>query len=383
MAETPETWVNRTEIGSDPATGWTLPAKFYFDPGVADLEIRKIFRREWQVVAHRSQLQKSGDYVTVELLGEPLLLVCGPDGQVRGFYNVCRHRAGPPASGCGSRKVFRCGYHGWTYGLDGKLISAPEVEGVQNFDPAEFSLLPVRVEEWGGLVLVNLDKSSEGLDQALRWLARQLHIPKTAMRMVERRTYEMNCNWKTYVDNYLEGYHLPSVHPGLNRELEYNSYAVEPHENYVRQHSAIRAAQVESKDGRRYRDSGGDSSAEYYWIFPNWMINLYPDNLSLNIVLPMGAERSLAVFEWYLPADRAQSEAATASVDFSHEIQLEDVAICERVQKNLASSSYDRGRYSVKQETGVHAFHRMYLKALQGRSAKSGEKMIAAALPRE
>ncbi len=267
-------WTRTIELDADVARAWTLPSKFYFDPMLAELEVQKVFRRHWQVAVHRSQLAKPGDYLTIELAGEPLLLVCGADGQAHGFSNVCRHRAGPPATGRGSRKVFRCGYHGWTYGLDGALISAPEFDGVQDFDPAEFSLVRVRVEEWGGLVFVNLDNPAQPLNEYLAPLATQLHLPQIAMRIVERRTYEMNCNWKTYVDNYLEGYHLPSVHPGLNRELEYNCYLVEPHANYVRQHSPIKPAQAESTEHRRYRDTGEDSAADYYWIFPNWMINV-------------------------------------------------------------------------------------------------------------
>jgi choline monooxygenase len=362
-------WISSAEIALEIAKAWTLPARFYFDPAAAEIEAQQIFRREWQVAAHRSQLANAGDYVTVEVAGEPLLLACGADQQVRGFYNICRHRAGPPATGCGSRKVFRCGYHGWTYGLDGALISAPEVEGVQDFNPAEFSLVPLRTEEWGGFVFVNLDPNAKPLAEALGDLPQQLRIPPTPLRMAERRTYEMNCNWKTYVDNYLEGYHLPSVHPGLNRELDYNAYAVETHASHVRQYSPIRPARSADESGRRYPDSAEGSAAQYFWVFPNWMINRYPDNLSLNIVLPLGAGRSLAVFEWYMPESVVQSEAAQASVAFSHEIQLEDVAICERVQKNLASASYDRGRYSVKQERGVHAFHRMYLNAIRVESA--------------
>jgi choline monooxygenase len=185
------------------------------------------------------------------------------------------------------------------------------------------------------------------------------------MKLFERRTYDMQCNWKTYVDNYLEGYHLPSVHPGLNRELDYNAYVVEPHANYVRQFSPIRGAQAGDATPRRYQEAREDLTTDYFWIFPNWMLNCYPDNISLNIVLPVDAERSLAIFEWYLPetdlleADHA-APAAKAAVEFSHQIQIEDIGICETVQKNLRSRSYSRGRFSVKQEKGVHAFHRMY-----------------------
>ena len=184
------------------------------------------------------------------------------------------------------------------------------------------------------------------------------------MKLFERRTYDMKCNWKTYVDNYLEGYHLPSVHPGLNRELDYNGYVVEPYARHVRQFSPIRGAQPGDATPRRYQDAREDLTpdlgADYFWIFPNWMLNCYPDNVSLNIVLPVDAERSLAIFEWYLPEKDHGAPAAKASVEFSDQIQMEDVGICEIVQKNLRSRSYSRGRYSVKQEKGVHAFHRMY-----------------------
>ena len=174
----------------------------------------------------------------------------------------------------------------------------------------------------------------------------------------------MACNWKTYVDNYLEGYHLPSVHPGLNRELDYSAYTVEPYARHVRQFSPIRGAQPGDATPRRYQEAAEDLTTDYFWIFPNWMLNCYPDNVSLNIVLPVSADRSLAIFEWYLPEKDLDSAAAKASVEFSDQIQIEDVGICETVQKNLHSRSYQRGRYSIKQETGVHAFHRMYAEAM-------------------
>jgi len=353
-------------IDSDVARAWTLPSHLYTEPDAFAAEKLRIFARSWQVVGHRDQVANAGDYFTTELVGEPLLIVRGTDGRLSGFYNVCRHRAGPPAEGCGSRKVFRCGYHGWTYGLDGALISATEIEGVEGFRPEDFALAPVQVEEWLNFILVNLDPAAQPLRGSLGDLTQQVErFPITGMKLFERRSYEMNCNWKTYVDNYLEGYHLPSVHPGLNRELDYNAYVVEPHAEYVRQFSPIRGAQPGDITPRRYPEAPEDLTTDYFWIFPNWMLNCYPDNVSLNIVLPLAPERSLAIFEWYLPAKDHGSPAAKASVEFSDQIQVEDVGICERVQKNLHSRSYSRGRFSVKQEKGVHAFHRMYAEAMK------------------
>ena len=352
-------------IAADLAKAWSLPSHLYFDAEVFSEEREKIFSRCWQLVGHASQLVHPGDFFTTELQGEPLLLVRDTKGELRGFYNVCRHRAGPPAEGCGSRKLFRCGYHGWTYDLEGKLISAPEFENVQAFDREHFSLVSVRTEEWFNLIFVNFDQDARPLVESLGELPAQAeHFPFQRMKLFERRTYEMKCNWKTYVDNYLEGYHLPSVHPGLNRELDYGAYVVEPYQQHVRQFSPIRGAQTGDSTPRRYQEAGKDLTTDYFWTFPNWMLNCYPDNVSLNIVLPIAPERTLAIFEWYLLEESLGAAAAKAAVEFSHQIQIEDVAICETVQRNLHSRSYDRGRYSVKQETGVHAFHRMYAAAI-------------------
>ena len=354
-------------IDADVSRAWTLPSSLYTDPEVFKAEKEKIFSRTWQVVAHTSQLARAGDYLTTELNGEPLVLVRGGDNQLRGFYNICRHRAGPVAEGCGSRKLFRCGYHGWTYNLDGALISATEVEGVHEFRPSDFALAPVRTEEWFNLVFVNLDPEATPLRETLGELPAQAEkFLFQGMTLFERRTYDMKCNWKTYVDNYLEGYHLPSVHPSLNRELDYNAYVVEPYASHVRQFSPIRGAQPGDATPRRYQQARDDLTTDYFWIFPNWMLNCYPDNVSLNIILPLEPERTLAIFEWYLPDKDHASPAAKASVEFSDQIQIEDLGICEIVQKNLHSRSYSRGRFSVRQEKGVHAFHRMYAKKMSG-----------------
>jgi len=352
---------NSLHIDREIARAWTLPARLYHDPVMLADEKKRIFSKTWQVVGHHDQASKPGDYFTTNLIGEPLLLVRGGDAKLRGFYNVCRHRAGPPAEGCGTRKLFRCGYHGWTYGLDGELINATEIEGVEDFRPKDFALAPVRTEEWFNFVFVNLNADAAPLSESLGELPQQAEkVPFTKMKLFERRTYDMKCNWKTYVDNYLEGYHLPSVHPGLNRELDYNAYVVEPYARHVRQFSPIRGTQSGDTTPRRYADARENLTTDYFWIFPNWMLNCYPDNVSLNIVLPLEPERSLAIFEWYLPEKDLGSDAARKALEFSHEIQLEDEAICEIVQKNLHSRSYRSGRYSVKQEKGVHAFHEIY-----------------------
>ncbi len=359
----------------DIARASTLPASLYFSPATYEDEKAKLFSSTWQVVGHVHQAANPGDYFTFDLIGEPLLIARGEDGILRCFHNVCRHRAGNPASGCGNRKLFRCGYHGWTYRLDGALLVTPEFDGVEDFDPQDFGLVPVRLEEWFNLIFVNLDPEAASLHEFLGELPTQAgKFDFTNMKFFERRTYEMNCNWKTYIDNYLEGYHVPSVHPSLNREINYSAYSVEPYHQHVRQWTPIRGAQPGDASPRRYpqsgnakdkdnnKDSNSDNAltADYFWMFPNWMLNCYPDNISLNIIQPLGPERTVAIFEWYLPEKELGSEAARKALAFSEEIQVEDTRICEIVQKNLHSRSYHSGRYSVKQEKGVHAFHQMY-----------------------
>ncbi len=352
-------------IHPDIAQAFTLPAHFYFGPSFEGLEKERIFSRTWQIVGHERQLPHPGSFFTTDLVGEPLLIARNAASQIKGFYNVCRHRAGPPAQGCGERKVFRCGYHGWTYSLDGELLNAPECEGVQDFRQRDFNLAPVRTESWAGLIFVNLDASAGSLLDSLGKLPDQAsRFGLEAMHLHERRAYAMECNWKTYIDNYLEGYHLPSVHPSLNSELDYGSYTTQVFSSYSLQSSPIRGPENEKTVQRRYSQAKGDDVAEYYWIFPNWMLNCYPDNISVNIVLPVTPERSIAIFEWYFPQSILATEAPAQTVRFSDEIQAEDVRICEIVQKNLRSRSYSRGRYSVKQERGVHHFHSLYAQAM-------------------
>src|SRR5438270_4414795 len=165
--------VQAFSIDAEISKAWSLPSEAYTDPAVWGVEKEKIFANSWQIVGRRAQVANPGDFFTIELAGEPLLIVRDSHSALRGFYNVCRHRAGPPAEGCGSRKVFRCGYHGWTYALDGSLISAPEVEGVQDFDPSQVALAPVRVEEWFHLIFVNLDSQAPPLLSTLGEMPRQ------------------------------------------------------------------------------------------------------------------------------------------------------------------------------------------------------------------
>jgi phenylpropionate dioxygenase-like ring-hydroxylating dioxygenase large terminal subunit len=341
------------ERTSDVARATTLPASWYLDPAMLARERARIFFQSWQWVGRTEDVARPGDLFTCEVLGEPLVIVRGDDGVLRGFYNVCRHRAGPVACGKESRKQLQCHYHGWTYGLDGRLRRAPEMEGVEGFSIADVTLAAVRVEEWPPLVFVHLGDEGLSFRRTIPTISEEVsgaEFPIERMRLVERREYVVECNWKVYVDNYLEGYHIPMIHPALFREVDYDRYRVETH----RFHSAQLAPLRSGRGGdRTYPGDGGDDRALYYWVFPNLMLNFYPGNLQMNAVVPLDAARTLTVFEWYgLP-----SVDLSAAIAFSDQVQREDMAICRDVQRGLGSRSYDRGRLSVRRENGVHHFH--------------------------
>ena len=330
----------------------TLPSRYYTDPAVLQSEQRDVFGRTWQLVGRAEQVRAAGDYFTASAGGEPLLVVRGADGALRALSNVCRHRAGPVAKGEGRRPVLQCGYHGWTYGLDGRLLKTPEMQGIECFDQRAMALPEFCAEEWNGLVFVNLRRDAPSLRDFLGDLGEK---GASGYRLAARKEWFLDCNWKVYVDNYLEGYRIPIVHPGLFREIDYPRYRTETRRNYSIQHAPL-------KKPERIRAGSKDDEAEYFWVYPNLMLNVYPDNFSTNLIVPLGPERTLTLFEWYF-RDAAQT-TIDETVSFSDEIQIEDIEICEAVQRGLRSSTYCSGRYSPARENGVHHFHQLYCEAM-------------------
>ncbi|HEX2060120.1 MAG TPA: SRPBCC family protein, partial [Thermoanaerobaculia bacterium] len=339
----------------------TLSSRFYTDGSVLEAENRNVFGRTWQLAGRSDQVREAGQYFTATIAEEPVLVVRGNDGVLRAMSNVCRHRAGPVAKGEGKRPVLQCGYHGWTYALDGHLRVTPEFDGVANFDRASCVLPPFQVAEWNELVFVNLDPDAESLSDYLGELTSDMPPHDySGFRLARRKTWELDCNWKVYVDNYLEGYHIPIVHPGLFRELDYANYRTETKRRYSIQFAPTRRPE-------RIRTANGDDAVRYFWIFPNLMLNVYPDNFSTNLILPLGPHRTATIFDWYFKDPDAVTREIDETVAFSDEIQIEDIEICEAVQRGLRSSTYDRGRFSPQRENGVHHFHCVYQELMRGR----------------
>jgi choline monooxygenase len=241
----------------------TVPAAWYRDPVVLAREQERLFARTWQLVGHRDQLARPGDFFTCTVAEEPVL-VAREGETTRALSNVCRHRAGPVATGTGNRKVFTCGYHGWSYGPDGRLLGTPEWEGVQDFDPSGTRLPCFRVEGWGPLLFVNLDPEGPALRDVLGPIPEETRgFPFERARFYKRLDYEIGCNWKVYVDNYLEGYHIPVVHPRLFQELDYAAYRTEVWAYASKQHAPLRARAQDSLYARHLPE-GSAPEALYY-----------------------------------------------------------------------------------------------------------------------
>jgi choline monooxygenase len=349
----------------------TLASRFYTDPSILEIEKARIFRRTWQLVGTLDHacgevngLQRTiadrETFFTAEVAGEPIVVVSDKEGTLRAFSNVCRHRAGPIALGSGCKNVLRCAYHGWTYTLDGRLIGTPDVEGVEFFDRSTMGMVPLRLETWEQFIFVNFDRGAEPLSAYLGDIPEQARgFQFAGLQFAERRDYVINCNWKVYVDNYLEGYHIPIAHPGLMREIDYSQYRTDTFRYHSQQFAPIRAMKAEDSGDRAYAPGSVAQEALYFWIFPNLMLNIYPDNVSTNLIVPLSQDKTLTIFEWFFHdmGSAKVQERMKKAIAFSDEVQQEDIGLCESVQRGLQSALYDRGRYSVKRENGVHHFH--------------------------
>ena len=340
---------------------WTIPAAWYTEPQVYELELKTVFSASWQYAARLEQLRQPGNYVTADIAGEPIVVVRGSDNMLRGFFNVCRHHAAAVMTAAeGNANQLRCPYHGWTYSLEGELKGTPDFAGVCNFERASNGLVPVENSVWEKWVFVRLKRepalgltdfiSSELIGQFEPLALEKLHWS-------ERRHYTFDCNWKVFVDNYLDGgYHVPHLHKGLDSVLDHSKYTIETGERFCLQWSPMVSEGAEQETAAVRKGH----RALYYWIYPNFMINWYDGAMDTNLVIPRGVAQTEVIFDFYFP-DTSESARARnlASVEVGQRIQDEDEAICKSVQKGLNSRAYNAGRLSVRREAGEHLFHRL------------------------
>jgi choline monooxygenase len=346
----------------DPQTG-KMDRRIFIDQAIYDEEMEKIFGRAWLMIGHESLVPQANDFFHTYMGEDPVILTRDSQGQLHALLNMCRHR-GNRVVRCddGNAQRFMCTYHGWTYDLAGNLRGTPEFDGVRGFAKEDNGLVAVAVAEWGPFVWVHLEKPGEPLEPFLGPLPAWAGLRKAldGLTWYARKTYNLACNWKVYVDNYLDGgYHVNTVHPALAGVLDYREYKTVPDGNTVLQSSPITPG-----EGEAGRTRTGDIAA-YWWVWPNFMMNVYEGVMDSNLVLPLGVDRCRVIFDFYFSATVGDDFKAE-SVRVAEQVQDEDIGVCEEVQRNLNSRSYTTGRYSVKRENGGHYFHQMLGRALQG-----------------
>lgn len=346
----------------------TLSGPFYTDPRLADLEARTVWSRTWQMVGRASAVESPGQFLTSQVGGEPVVVVRSHDGVLRAFFNVCRHHAAAVCTAPeGRADRLRCPYHGWTYGLDGRLKSTPELDGIRDFDPEKNSLIPINVGVWENLVFVYLDSDPPPIATYLghRLLDDVAGLRLSSLRFAARREWTIACNWKVFVDNYLDGgYHVPYLHPGLNSVLSFKQYSIECFDRVCLQSSPAAASTDDSRE--RTIASVRRGQAMYYWIYPNLMLNWYEGYLDTNLVVPLGVDRMKVIFDFYFDdVSEGARERNERSMAVSEQIQDEDHAICESVQRGLRSRAYGAGRLSPRREGGENLFHKLLVADLR------------------
>jgi Rieske 2Fe-2S family protein len=352
----------------------TLPQPYFISPEIFAKEQEKVFASQWVLVGHQSQIAKAGDYFVQEVAGESLIVVNDQKAQVRGFYNVCRHRGTRLCENQnGHSATIQCPYHAWTYGLDGRLVGAPHMDKMQGFEKAEYSLHAIELALWEGFIFVNLADGPIPLEKVIAPLAGKFshwNLPK--LRSVKRIEYDVRANWKLIFENYSECYHCPGVHPALQRltpyDLAENDLCEGP---FLGGFMPITKGHSLTMTGNACALPVGDIKAEehdrvfYYSIFPNMLLSMHPDYVMVHQLWPQAPERTLILCDWFFHPDafdRADFHPDDA-IEFWDMTNKQDWHVCELSQQGIASRAYQPGPYSPRESIPA-AWDREYLKVM-------------------
>ncbi len=362
----------------------TIPAVWYLDPLIYKAERLAIFGNSWLIGCRAEEVAPRGAFVTLEIAGERIVIVRDlEDGILRAFSNVCRHRAAKvETEACGTATKFRCHYHGWTYDTKGQLIGVPEFGGVCKFERDANPLPAWSVDTWGGYVFVRAPWSTatDVLTDFLKPLPELCAgLGMERMKFVQRNSYDLSCNWKVFVDNYLDGcYHCNTIHPCLFGAIDYKNYRTECQHNTVVQISPLKKAE----DGdvgsvRKGRD------AYYTWTWPNFMLNVYEGIMDVDIVLPLGPDHCRVVFDFFFEHTEGDEQQALIqkSLALANQVQMEDSGICEEVHAGMLSNSFTTGRFSVRREPGGYHFHRLLARKMRAFAAAAAASGARVSLP--
>jgi len=355
------------EIDPDIRRAWTLPSSLYADERYHHQARERVFARSWHLVGDVSRVKVPGQVhpavVGEGMLDEPILLTRDRDDELHCLSNVCTHRGALVCDAPGVEKVLRCRYHGRRFGLDGRFLSMPEFDRAEDFPSAADDLPRLPRERWGGLLFTSLDPAMPFAEWVAPLAERTGFLPleEAVFDPARSRDYLVQANWALYCDNYLEGFHIPFVHPSLASALDYSSYRTELFRWSNLQVGIAGGDEDVFELPAGSPDHGQRIAAYYFWLFPNLMVNVYPWGLSINVVKPLGVARTRVSFLTWVWDPERLDQGAGAGLD---RVEREDEVVVESVQRGVASRLYDRGRYSPEREEGVHHFHRLLVESL-------------------
>jgi choline monooxygenase len=356
------------EVHPNVAQAHTIDKAFYLDDSAWALARERVFARAWHWLGPLGGVAEPGSLephtVLPGLLDEPMLLARDAAGTLRALSNVCTHRARLLVEApCTGAEHIRCGYHSRRFELDGRLRFMPGFEGVQGFPAASDHLPQLALAEWAGHGFVSLDPVLPFDQLAAEMRTRLAWLPIETWRADQSRsrTFEFDAHWALYVENYLEGLHIPFVHPALNQALDMANYRYELGTASVLQLALARAGESAFEPPPGHPDHGLRVAAWYWWLWPNLMLNVYPWGLSVNLVMPLSPTRTRVIFRSFVADPALLGQGAGGALD---PVEMEDEAAVLAVQQGLRSRLYRHGRFSVQHERGTHHFQRLVAAAL-------------------
>ncbi len=355
-------------IDPDIAKAKTLHTSFYTEQGHFETAKEKIFAPSWQFMGDIELVPEAGSLYPFKLLpgclDEPLFLSRAEDGKLRCMSNVCTHRGNLLINEACKSAHIRCRYHGRLFGLDGKFRSMPEFKEVENFPAPEDDLQGPALFQWGKLLFINLEKKKDALHYLGDMMNRLSWLPvgEFNYRPDLSVSYDIKAHWALYCENYLEGFHIPFVHAGLNAVIDYGNYTTELFPMSSLQLGIAKDGELCFDLPESSLDYGKKVAAYYYWVFPNLMFNFYPWGLSVNIINPMGLDKTRVQFQTYVWKEELFNTGAGSDLNT---VEMEDEEVVEAVQQGIRSRYYEHGRYSVTREQGTHHFHRLIADSLR------------------
>jgi len=357
-----ETQIQRWDPNVPITKSHTPPSSWYNDPRFLLLEKKKVFTQNWICAGREDQLSSPGSYFCGNILDEPFIVTRDQNNQINAFFNVCRHHGSVLCEGSGTQEAIVCPYHGWTYGLDGRLHKATEISGIKDFKPKDYGLNRIPVSKLGPWLFIYLGNQTPAWTLSELDLLQQ-RLDKTNyqnLKLLKTSTYLVESNWKVYVDNYCDGgYHVRYLHKSLNQQINYDKYKTEVFPRF-----SIQSVPGTLEGEDFFRNRIGSEGALYIYLYPNLMINRYGDWMDTNWIIPLDHKRTLVHFDYYYKENLSQEnkEIIEKSIQESDKIQQEDEMISKRVQQGLLSSGYDVGRYAPQVETAAYHFHQLLYK---------------------